>query len=118
MKLPTAQQSRTRPVAQALMQALPEGMVLFDDDVTSRSAGIWRTDTINARILIRPRNTQQVSITLRICNDFQQSVVTHGGLTGLVESAITTNDDVVLSMVLMNEISAQLVFLQFPQQPA
>ena len=88
------------------MQALPEGMVLFDDDVTSRSAGIWRTDTINARILIRPRNTQQVSITLRICNDFQQSVVTHGGLTGLVESAITTNDDVVLSMVLMNEIEA------------
>ena len=88
------------------MQALPEGMVLFDDDVTSRSAGIWRTDTINARILIRPRNTQQVSITLRICNDFQQSVVTHGGLTGLVESAITTNDDVVLSMALMNEIEA------------
>lgn len=88
------------------MQALPEGMVLFDDDVTSRSAGIWRTDTINARILIRPRTTQQVSIALRICNDFQQSVVPHGGLTGLVESAITANDDVVLSMALMNEIEA------------
>ncbi len=103
MKTPATEQSQS-PVGQALVKALPEGSVLFDDDVTSRSAGIWRSDTLKARILVKPRTTEEVSIALRICNERDQSVVTHGGLTGLVESAITTPDNVVLSLALMNQI--------------
>jgi FAD/FMN-containing dehydrogenase len=106
MKTQSTQPGHLRPVATALLKALPEGTVLFDDDVTSRSAGIWRTDTLKACILVKPRTTEEVSIALRICNEFGQSVVTHGGLTGLVESAITKPEDVVLSMALMNEIEA------------
>ncbi|MBT3426305.1 MAG: FAD-binding oxidoreductase [Gammaproteobacteria bacterium] len=106
MKTQSTAPSHLRPVAKALVKALPEGTVLFDDDVTSRSAGIWRTDTLKARILVKPRTTEEVSTTLRICNELGQSVVTQGGLTGLVESAITQPDDVILSLALMNQIEA------------
>ena len=65
------------------------GGVLTGDDVHSRASGIWRSDGINATAIVRPRNTEEVSEILRICNDMGQSVVPHVGLTGLVESAIT-----------------------------
>ena len=58
MKTPATEQSQS-PVGQALVKALPEGSVLFDDDVTSRSAGIWRSDTLKARILVKPRTTEE-----------------------------------------------------------
>ena len=73
------------------------GGVLTGDDVHSRASGIWRSDGIKASAIVRPRNTEEVSDILRICNEMGQSVVPHGGLTGLVESAITDTEDVALS---------------------
>ena len=80
------------------------GGVLTGDDVHSRASGIWRSDGINATAIVRPRNTEEVSEILRICNDMGQSVVPHGGLTGLVESAITETEDVALSLERMNQV--------------
>jgi FAD/FMN-containing dehydrogenase len=92
------------PVAQALLDALGPQCVLLDADVTSRGAGIWRSDNVKAQVLVRPKTTDQVSKALSICHQFNQTVVTHGGLTGLVEGALTQAGDVVLSLELMNEI--------------
>ncbi len=78
--------------------------VLTGDAVHSRQAGVWRKDTIRANVLVRPRTTEEVSRILAICNARGQSVVAHGGLTGLVKSAITEPDDVVLSLERMNRI--------------
>lgn len=100
--LPTAQ----RPVVVALVQALGVNKVLLDDAVTSRAAGIWRADSIKAQVLIRPSSTTDVSEAMRICNDFDQPVVAHGGLTGLVESALTEPMDVVISLENMHDIEA------------
>ncbi|MEM7541711.1 MAG: FAD-binding oxidoreductase [Pseudomonadota bacterium] len=80
------------------------GDMLLGDDATSRSAGVWRDDSVQATIIVRPRSTQEVSEVLRVCHEEGQSVVTHGGLTGLVNSADTTAADVVLSMERMNNI--------------
>ena len=88
------------------MDALGADCVLFDDDVTSRGAGIWRSDTIQARILVRPRNTEEVSRAMAVCHAHGQTVIAHGGLTGLVESAITSPSDVVISLERMNEIES------------
>lgn len=93
-----------RPVVVELLKQLGNDCVLLGNDVTSRSAGIWRSDTIAAQVLVRPRSTQEVSTALSICHSFGQSVVTHGGLTGLVESALTEPDDIVLSLERMREI--------------
>ncbi len=93
-------------VVRALVDALGEDCVLTGDDVHQRAAGLWRRDTIQAKALIRPRSTDEVSTAMRICHDHGQSVVAHGGLTGLVNGALTGPDDVVLSLERMKAIEA------------
>ncbi|MDZ7668922.1 MAG: FAD-binding oxidoreductase [Gammaproteobacteria bacterium] len=93
-------------VIAALTQALGEDGVLTGDAVRERQAGIWRRDTIQAKALLRPRNTAQVSEAMKICHAHDQSVVTHGGLTGLVDGALTRPDDVVMSLERMNAIES------------
>ncbi len=93
-----------RPVVQALVAALPKGTVILGGAVTERSAGIWRSDQIQAQVLVRPKTTEEVSCALRICHEHHQSVVPHGGLTGLVEGALTQPLDIVLSTERLNAI--------------
>lgn len=93
-------------VARALIAALGRENVLLDSDVSARGAGIWRTDHILAQVLVRPKTTAEVATALELCHQYDQSVVTHGGLTGLVEGAITTSGDVVISLERMNVIEA------------
>lgn len=89
-----------------LREHLGADAVLTGAQVSGRSAGIWRKDTIAARAIVRPRTTEEVSTVLRLCNSAGQSVVTHGGLTGLVKGAITTPEDIALSMERMNAIES------------
>ena len=83
----------------------PEG-VLTGADVTARRAGIWGEEPIRARAIFRPRTTAEVATVLSACTRAGQSVVAHGGLTGLVEGALTTPEDVVLSLERMNHVEA------------
>jgi FAD/FMN-containing dehydrogenase len=59
---------------------------------------------IRANVLVRPRDTSQVSAVLRLCNSRGQTVVTHGGLTGLVYGTAAGVDDLILSLEAMNHI--------------
>src|SRR4029079_13509327 len=59
---------------------------------------------VEAELLVRPRSTEQVSAVLRLCHGRGQPVVTHGGLTGLVNGADADARDVVLSLESMNSI--------------
>ncbi len=81
-----------------------DGGLLTGDDVSSRASGVWRSDGIAAKAIVRPRDTGEVSRVLAICNEADQSVVAHGGRTGLVEGAITAKEDVVLSLERMDAI--------------
>jgi FAD/FMN-containing dehydrogenase len=79
--------------------ALGEEAVLTGDRVHERSAGIWGPPrTIAADLLVRPANTDQVASILSICNELDQPVVVHGGLTGVVDGAWSKATDVVLSL--------------------
>ena len=91
-------------VVSALQQALGPDALLTGDDVKSRSAGIWRSEGLRAKAVLRPRSTDEVSRALTICHAHGQTVVTHGGLTGLVGGALTEPDDVVVSLERMNRI--------------
>lgn len=57
-----------------------------------------------ARLIVRPSSTGEVSAILRLCHERRQTVVTHGGLTGLVEGAIAEPGDIVLSLERMRTI--------------
>ena len=78
--------------------------VLTGEAVSNRAAGIWRQDAIAAPVIVRPTTTAEVAAILSLCHAANQSVVTHGGLTGLVEGAIATERDVVLSTERLNKI--------------
>lgn len=91
-------------VTNALIEALGKDNVLTGTDVTGRSAGIWRRDTIQAKALVRARSTEDVSQALSICHAHGQRVIAHGGLTGLVHGGDTSPDDVAISLERMNRI--------------
>ena len=87
-----------------LSALLGEQGVLLNEDVSQRAAGIWRSDKIAAPVIFRPSTTAEVAAVLRACHGAGQAVVTHGGLTGLVEGAIASPADVVLSTERLNHI--------------
>ena len=89
---------------QRIHDVVGDGGVLVGSDVSSRASGIWRPQGIEALAIVRPRTTEQVSRVLSICNAAGQSVVAHGGLTGLVEGSVTEDRDLVLSLERMTEI--------------
>jgi FAD/FMN-containing dehydrogenase len=59
-----------------------------------------------AKAIVRPGSTEEVSKVLKLCHAEGQTIVTHGGLTGLVGGARAFKDDIVLSLERMNGIEA------------
>lgn len=78
--------------------------ILLGDDVSSRPDNWPPMGGCQAKAIIRPANTQEVSKVLKLCHAAGQSVVTHGGLTGLVGGARAGKDDIVLSLERMNDM--------------
>ena len=74
----------------------PSG-ILTGTDVSSRSDSWPPMGGCQARAIVRPSGTAEVSEVLRLCHAAGQTVVTHGGLTGLVGGARTGAADLVLS---------------------
>jgi FAD/FMN-containing dehydrogenase len=71
--------------------------------VRGRAGVLWH-GKVDAELLVRPRTTAQVSAVLKLCHSRAQAVVTHGGLTGLVNGADANAGDLVLSLESMNAI--------------
>ncbi|HEY5126986.1 MAG TPA: FAD-binding protein, partial [Bradyrhizobium sp.] len=71
----------------ALRTIVGETGVLEAADIAKRSAGFMRPDTLKARALVRPKDTEEVSKVVRWCHDHGVPIVTQGGLTGLVHGA-------------------------------
>jgi hypothetical protein len=65
--------------------------------VRERAGTLWH-GRIDAELLVRPRTTEQVSAVLKLCHARGQPVVTHGGLTGLVNGADAEARDIILSL--------------------
>ena len=78
--------------------------VLTGEDVSLRAVGIWRPQSIQALAIVRPRTTDEVSEILKLCHARGQTVIAHGGRTGLVEGADTVQTDLILSLERMNQI--------------
>ncbi len=87
-----------------LQALLPDGGVLTGDDVAGRSA-VWGAFIPNqARAIVRPRTTEEVSKVLALCHERGQPVVPLGGVTGLVQGGIADKAEISLSLELMSMI--------------
>ena len=93
-------------IVAAMRAIVGDSGVLEPAEISKRSAGMWRFDTLRGAALVRPSSTEQVSEVMRWCHARGVSVVTHGGLTGLVHGADAQPDDVILSLERMRTIEA------------
>ena len=89
-----------------LRDLLDAGGFLPAEEVATRSAGIWRSDHLEAGALVRPRTTEEVAGVLRWCHEHGVAVVPQGGLTGLVHGADAGAEEVILSLERMRAIEA------------
>jgi FAD/FMN-containing dehydrogenase len=85
-------------LTETLRRSVGDDGVLTAAQVGERPAGIFRRDRLKAPLLVRPRSVAETSAVLRMCHQVRVSVVTHGGLTGLVRGADAGSDEVILSL--------------------
>ena len=94
-----------RLITEILEQKLGTEKVLTAEAVKERYCHIWRmNEPLNAKAVVLPSSTEDVSATLKICHEAGQPVVIHGGLTNLVGSTETHSEEVVISMEKLNKI--------------
>jgi FAD/FMN-containing dehydrogenase len=87
-----------------LKSLVPAAAVVDGADLTGRSTNWLVHQSIAAPLLLRPASTAELSRILAECHAANQPVVVHGGLTGLVRGADTTDADVVVSLERMRDI--------------
>ena len=92
------------PLLDRFTRLLGPSGVLTGDDVTARMIHVWRQEPIRAACILRPSSTDEVAAILRLCHEAGQTVVPHGGLTGLVQGCNGSEADVVLSLERLNRI--------------
>lgn len=91
-------------VYQELTEHLGVDAVLDSSAARSRSCNYWDPSPLQALALILPRSTAEVSLAMKICHARGQTVVVHGGLTGVCDADRSTPDDVVISLERMSRI--------------
>jgi FAD/FMN-containing dehydrogenase len=86
-----------------LQQMLGAEAVQCGDAIEVRFHTDWSgTPPVVPLALVRPRSTQDVSATLRLCHAHRIPVVPQGGLTGLAGGAVPVQGCVAISMERMN----------------
>ena len=92
-------------IIELLIKTFGKDHVLTHDEAADRVASNWRQhENLDCLALLRPKMTEQVSKMLRICNEFDQPVVPHGGLTNVVGGVATKSNEIALSLERMNLI--------------
>ncbi len=80
--------------------------VLDSEQVQQRASHFWDSSPLQARALVKPANTEEVSAVIKACHKVGQPVVTHGGITGLADGEKSTRNDLVLSLERMRHIES------------
>jgi len=93
-----------KQIIKDLEEVLSPGSILMGEDVTARSDTWPPMGGCQAHAIVRPANIDEIATILKLCNDAEQPVVTHGGLTGLVGGARANTDDIVISLERINHI--------------
>jgi len=91
---------------QSLANIVGNEHVLDTNEVAKRASHFWASSPMQALALVKPANTEQVSAVLKLCHSLGQPVVTHGGLTGLVDGEKSNKKQIVLSLERMRNIES------------
>jgi len=92
-------------IVKLLIKTIGASNVLIGAALEERYHHIWvMEEPFQAKAMVLPRNTFEVSKICKICNDHNQSIIVFGGLTNLVGATETQGNEVIISMERMNEI--------------
>lgn len=88
-----------------LRTAVGDGHLLVDADLRAGFERDW-TGRFGAQALcvVRPADTAEVAVVLRVCAEHGAAVVAQGGNTGLVGGGVPRGGEVVISMTRLTEI--------------
>ncbi len=78
--------------------------VVAGRDLEQRACSYWDPSPLRAKALVRPRSTEELSRVMKLCHELDQPVVTHGGLTGVVEGVAASEQELVVSLERMTAI--------------
>ncbi len=81
----------------------PQGL-LTGEDVSGRAADFMGMTHVQAKAIVRPGSTAELSEVMMLCHAAGQSVVPAGGYTGLVHGADCQPDDIQISLERMRAI--------------
>jgi FAD/FMN-containing dehydrogenase len=87
-----------------LRSQLGSDLVLDPAALRTRARNYWDPAALEARALVRPRSTGELSRVMQLCHARGQAVVVHGGLTGVCDGDRSSAGDVVVSLEGMCEI--------------
>ena len=87
-----------------LNKVVGDRSVLDTESVANRATSYWNPSPMQAKALLLPATSKDVSGILRHCNASGQSVITQGGLTNCVSAVEPGLDDIVLSTEKMTGI--------------
>jgi FAD/FMN-containing dehydrogenase len=106
-------------VIEKLRNALGQHKVLNHNQAAERMTGVFgKANSLEVKALVLPESTQDVSMTLKICNEYGQAVVPQGGLSNVVNSASANGDEIAISMEKMNAIGKPDQMNQFVEAEA
>ncbi|MCP4302103.1 MAG: FAD-binding oxidoreductase, partial [Gammaproteobacteria bacterium] len=88
----------------ALSDIVGDGRLLNTSSVADRVTSFWNSAPMQAKALVLPASSKDVSGILKHCNSSGQSVITQGGLTNCVSAVEPSLDDIVLSTEKMTGI--------------
>ena len=85
----------------------PQGL-LTGEDVSGRAADFMGLSHVQAKAIVRPASTAELSAVMKLCHAAGQTVVPAGGYTGLVHGADCQPDDIQISLERMRGIDTPL----------
>lgn len=88
----------------ALESLLDPAGLIAGDQADDRYCKDWSGAKGKPLMVLRPRNTTEVSRSLKVLNDFRQPVVLQGGMTGLVGACVPQPGEVVMSLERLRDI--------------
>uniref|UniRef100_A0A146MBK1 D-2-hydroxyglutarate dehydrogenase, mitochondrial n=1 Tax=Lygus hesperus TaxID=30085 RepID=A0A146MBK1_LYGHE len=83
----------------------PNRVLTSEDDVAPYNLDWLKSVCGQGKVVLRPKNTEEVSHVMKICSENKLAVCPQGGNTGLVGGSVPVFDEVVISMSLMNNVN-------------
>lgn len=93
-------------ITKELGEILGDAGVVTASDLASRATSYWDSSPTIAKALVRPASTQQLSDVMHACSRAGQTVSIEGGRTGVVGGAVSTAEDIIISLEKMNAIES------------